>query len=206
MSTDPHHDALLAIARSLTPDETAAIGARLAPPVSRMHGAEVADLLDQLDQTDAWLDKIEPFYEDHQHELPQVTGTRYALYALLALDAALTMENLTRMLTAAGLLPKAVPALAWSPVIRGAGVITGYQAESARWRYLTGPKGGPGYFLTRWTRGGLTYLDDLTEAVRLAAAVDSLDQGRRTAELFEAGEDIPELGWFHGPHTAQVTT
>lgn len=108
MSTDPHHDALMAIARSLTPDETAVILTRLAPPGSAMHGAEVADLLDMLDQHDAHLDKIEPFYDDHEHELPQVAGTRYALYALIALDAALTVENLTRMLTAAGLMPKPV--------------------------------------------------------------------------------------------------
>jgi hypothetical protein len=125
MSTDPHHDALMAVARSLTPDETAAFLARLAPPGSRLHGAEVADLLDMLDQHDAWLDQIEPFYADNEHELPQVAGTRYALYALLGLGRELTVENLTRMLTAAGLLPKAAPARVQDrPATAGAGTLT----------------------------------------------------------------------------------
>jgi hypothetical protein len=125
MSTDPHHDALMAVARSLTPDETAAFLARLAPPGSRLHGAEVADLLDMLDQQDAWLDKIEPFYEDNEGQLPQVAGTRYALYALLGLGRELTVENLTRMLMRAGLMPGIAPARVQDrPSLAGAGTLT----------------------------------------------------------------------------------
>jgi hypothetical protein len=85
--------------------------------------------------------------------------------------------------------------------------MAGWQARGAEFHYLTGRKdGGSGVFLCRWQAAGATHLDDLIEACRTVTDVSTPDEGRRIAELFEAGEDIPEIGWFHGPHTAQVTT
>jgi hypothetical protein len=94
------HDAIMAVARRLTDDENRAILARLAPVGSPMHGAQPADLLDMLYDTDAWLREVEPFYERHEGrgELPDRPETRYAIYALLASGRELTIDNLRELL------------------------------------------------------------------------------------------------------------
>lgn len=189
-TTDP----LLAIDRSLTAGERAQALAYVRDHWPRLVGAQVADVLEHTTDYDMFLDQTEPFFEAHTGELSEAPNTA-ALHTLILLGRELTVANVAKVLLAAGLLPKAAPALAWRLVIRGPGAVTGYQAESARWHYLTGRKdGGAGHYLTRWTRGGLSHLDDLMEACRNVTDVSTPDEGRRLAQLFEAGEDIPECG------------
>jgi hypothetical protein len=105
VTADPHHDALLAIDRSLSPVERSAFLDYVAGHWPRLVGAEPADILEITGSYDMFLDRTEPFGEEHDAELPDVPGIRAALHALIILDAALTVENVTRMLTAAGLMP-----------------------------------------------------------------------------------------------------
>ena len=94
------------------------------------------------------------------------------------------------------------PALPWVhvtlPPVRG---VAGWQARGEQHVYLTGHKAGEaGAFVCRWPWVPVEHppIWDMVEACRTAADVSSPDEGRRLAELFEAGEDLPELGWLQG--------
>jgi hypothetical protein len=70
-----------------------------------------------------------------------------------------------------------------------------WQAAGREFNYLVGTK-DTGVYLCRWPVAAPTHLDDLIEACRTAVDVASPEEGRRLAALFEAGEAIPEIGWF----------
>lgn len=197
-------DPLIAIERAVT----AAGGkdkflAYVAEHWPRLAGASVADVLEHTTSYDMFLHHTEPFYEAHADEMPPGAPNTAALHALIILGGEPTMGRLLRLLADAGLIPApAVPALRWRVASAPSGAqpartAIGWQAQGREFFYLTGAKiSGAGYFLTRWRIGGASFLDDLTEACRNVADVDSDIHGRQLAELFEAGESLPEIGWF----------
>jgi hypothetical protein len=198
-------DPLVLIQEALTDGEVCQFLDEAARRWPGTEGAHVADVLELTISHDEFLDQTEPFFEEHGDHLPAAAPNTAALHALIILGRELTMANLIAVLLKAGLMPvPAVPALRWRVASAPSGAqparaAIGWQAQGREFFYLTGAKtAGPGYFLTRWPIDGATHLDDLTEACRNVADVDSDIAGRRLAELFEAGESIPEIGWFPG--------
>jgi hypothetical protein len=208
MNTEnPHHDALMAVAHSLTVAEAATIRAFAA--ASRMDGAEPADWIAEADNADAYLDRIEPVFAEHGDELPGVTGTRYAMYALIALGLDLSPLNIKKLLLRAGLLPKPESALAWKRyIVPSVSVVAGYEAEGDRWHYLVARSAVDGRFLLcRWLKHPGYSLGDIHQAVSTLIEVSTPDEGRRFAEQFERGADIGHaVAWHHVPRPAQVTS
>ena len=66
MPSDPETDALLAVARALTEDETRQLLANTAARWPRCAGADVADILDLTDNHGLFLETTEPFFEARQ--------------------------------------------------------------------------------------------------------------------------------------------
>jgi hypothetical protein len=79
----------------LTGAQKAAIIERFANSNPHWRGAHADDILDVLDQSDANLDQVEPFYEQHP-ELPDGSGT--AIRALIWSGQPVTLENVLRLL------------------------------------------------------------------------------------------------------------
>lgn len=97
------HDALMAVTRALTEDESGIILSKSARWPG-MAGAGVADVLDHTVDYDEFLNRTEPFYERHTAELGELGdnyGTIYALHALILLDRELTVEAVRSLLARA---------------------------------------------------------------------------------------------------------
>ncbi len=107
MPSDPETDALLAVARALTEDETRQLLANTAARWPRCAGADVADILDLTDNHDLFLETTEPFFEARQGDLPDVRGLRYAAHALIILGRELTVPALLDLMGRAGLITTA---------------------------------------------------------------------------------------------------
>jgi hypothetical protein len=198
-------DPLVLIQESLTDAEVRQFLDEAARRWPRTDGAHVADVLELTTSHDMFLDQTEPFFDVFGDLLPTGTPNTAVLHLLIILGRELTVANLTAVLTRAGLVPASVPRLHWRVATAPSGAQSartaiGWQAQGREFFYLTGAKAGgaEGYFLCRWRIGGASFLDDLTEACRTLAAVDSDIHGRQLAELFEAGESLPEIGWFPG--------
>jgi hypothetical protein len=196
-------DALTALARVLTPDETAAIKAYAVSLSTSWDGAEPADWIDAADQADAYLDRIEPFFEAHLgHDLKwhfpelrgaKLGGVRYALYALIALGQDLTVANVVRLLTRAGLIPAA---LDWEQNIMG------WVAHGRENDYLVSDDTYGRVHLTRWVPlpggaepGGPT-VRLIAEVLFNAVTVPGEQAGK---DMAQAHEDAPPAigvrGW-----------
>jgi hypothetical protein len=80
----PAVDYALAVERALCDEERARLLRRFLAYNPRWRGTEVADVLATLNDGDAFLDLLEPLYEDHGHEVPE-----RGLLASAALAAAL---------------------------------------------------------------------------------------------------------------------
>lgn len=162
-TTDP----LLAIDRSLTDDEREQFLAYVARRWPNLVGAEPADVLELTTSHDMFLAQTEPFWEEHAAELPDGAPVTAVLHALIILGAELTVENLTRMLTAAGLMPEPEATrvtevrMAYDPIPDLAALVDGLEAVAS-----AGTLGSPnsvlleklGYLLTgpyARLRGGL---------------------------------------------------
>jgi hypothetical protein len=99
-TTDP----LLTITRALTDDERRLIVTRFVNLNPHWDGAEAADILDALDQGDAYLGKTEPFYEEHGGELPDARPARgFAVLAVVAMGRDLTVPAVLDVLQRAGI-------------------------------------------------------------------------------------------------------
>ena len=96
-------DALSAITRALTDDEARTIVDRFVVANPHWNGAMAADILDALYQADEHLDVIEPFYEAHEDELPDVPGVGYAVLAVISMGRNLTVPAVLDLLDRAGL-------------------------------------------------------------------------------------------------------
>ena len=95
---------VLAIDRALTPAERALFLERVYNRQPRMVGAEVADVLDIWQNSDAYLGLTEPFWEQHREELHRTRGMVYAVYAALVLDdGSLNIETVRNLARRAGL-------------------------------------------------------------------------------------------------------
>ena len=200
-------DELLAIERALTDAEMHQFLADVKDRWPRLDGAKVADVLEHTTSYDMFLDKTEPFFEGHGPELPDGAPVTAVLHLLIILGRELTPLNVAKELLRAGLMPKPARKLAWhaysTPPMRA---VTGYQATGEDLHYLVfaHPQGGA-YQLTRYPRNG-QHTEDIISAASYVAAMATLGEGRRFAERFEAGDDIPEIGWFHGPRKGVSTT
>jgi len=193
-------DPLVLLQEALDDEETRQFLAEVARRWPRMAGAHVADVLEHTTDYDLFLDATEPFFDEHEAELfslPDALPVTAVLHLLIIMGRELTMANLLSVLGTAGLLPAAPSVLRWRRVVIE-NVQAGWSADGADLHYLVfrHPQGN-GYLLTRYPRNG-QHTADIISAASWAAAMTTADEGRRTAELFEAGEDIPEIGWFHG--------
>jgi hypothetical protein len=103
-------EALSAIARHLADDEARAIVDRFVAANPHWDGAHADDILETLQQADAHLDVIEPFYEAHDDELPDVPGVGYAVLAVIAMGRELTVPAVLDLLGRAGLTETPAPA------------------------------------------------------------------------------------------------
>jgi hypothetical protein len=94
-------DPALAITQALSQNQMETIVVRFTTVNPEWRGAEVADILDALDQADSDLATTEPFFEAH----PDITGlgVGVAARALIWSGTPLTAEAMTELLAAAGL-------------------------------------------------------------------------------------------------------
>jgi hypothetical protein len=171
----------------------------------RLVGASIADVLEHTTSYDLFLDQTEPFYEAHGGEMPPASPNTAALHALIILGGELSTDRLRRLLADAGLIP--APALHWRRVVIGRAA-RGYSADGAELHYLVFLSPDGQYRLTRYPRNG-QHTEDIMSAAASAVVVADPEEGRRLAGLFEAGESIPEIGWFPGaapvPDRAEYT-
>jgi len=72
--------------------------------------------------------------------------------------------------------------------------VTGYIAQGRTDHYMVTHSPYGGVVLCRWHIGGVVRLEDARQAAITSAQVSTADEGRRMAELYESGENIPELG------------
>jgi hypothetical protein len=164
----------------------------------RLDGARVADVLEMTTSHDLFLGQTEPFFEAHPDELRGARGVTAVLHALIILGRELTVANAIRLLMRAGLIPApAVPRLHWRRVVIGRAA-RGYSADGAELHYLVFLSPDGQYRLTRYPRNG-QHTEDIMSAAASAAVVADRDEGQRLAALSEAGESLPEIGWFPAP-------
>jgi hypothetical protein len=98
---------VLAVDRALTVEERGQFLAEVYNRIPRMVGAEVADVLDIWQNSDAFLGLVEPFWEAHRDELDRTRGIVYAVYAALVLDdGSLKIETVRDLAQRAGLPPR----------------------------------------------------------------------------------------------------
>jgi hypothetical protein len=95
-------NSLAAVFGQLTENQQGAIVTNFTRVNPQWDGAQAADIIDELANTDSDLDRTEPFFADHPHLL--VDGAGYAARALIWAGDDLTEEAMTELLTAAGLL------------------------------------------------------------------------------------------------------
>lgn len=96
-------DPLVLIQEALTDEETRQFLEEATRRWPGTEGAHVADVLDLTTDHDMFLDQTEPFFE--AHVVPGPAPHTAALHLLIILGRELTMENLTEVLTRAGLIP-----------------------------------------------------------------------------------------------------
>lgn len=194
MTTDP----LVLLQESLTAGETRQFLAEATRRWPGTEGAHVADVLELTTDHDMFLDRTEPFFEAHPDELRGARGVTAVLHTLIILGRELTVANAIRLLMQAGLVPApAVPRLHWRRVVIGRAA-RGYSADGAELHYLVFLSPDGQYRLTRYPRNG-QHTEDIMSAAASAAVVADRDEGQRLAALFEAGESLPEIGWFPAP-------
>ena len=106
MHREEQHAALMAVQHALTADETARFmdGAIRRFPAFEAEGVTPADVLDYTANYDAFLGLTEPFYEQHEAELPAVPARIFALHALVILGERLTVSRVLKLLFRAGVL------------------------------------------------------------------------------------------------------
>jgi hypothetical protein len=197
---DPQHDALMAVARSLT--EAEADGIRAFAAACGLDGAEPADWIAEADNADAYLDRIELMFTEHGSELPAVPGVSFVMYAIIALDLPLTAVNVKKMLLRAGLLPPVTPVLEWAVYSAGAaGPVAGYIAEGETEKYFVTRTPDRRFLLCRWDKNlAAPELEAMRQAASTLIEVSTPDEGRRFAESFERGEGIGHVvAWQHSP-------
>jgi hypothetical protein len=103
--TDDQSRALTTVCAALTAEQNEAILSRWAPAGSRLHGAHVADLIDIAEDSDALCSVTDPFFEEHEDEVPDIPGIRHAAYALAMTGReALTVAALLSLCERASLL------------------------------------------------------------------------------------------------------
>jgi hypothetical protein len=97
-------DPVRAVTRALSPAQQVTIVRRFTTLNPNWRGAEVADILDDLDNIDSDLGVIEPFFEAH----PEIIGpgAGIAARALIWSTMPLTVQAITELLTRAGLREK----------------------------------------------------------------------------------------------------
>jgi hypothetical protein len=198
-------DVLLAIERALTADERTAFDTYVRDNWPRLVGATPADVLEHTTSYDMFLDRTEPFFGAHPDELPTGTPNTAVLHLLIILGRELTPLNLAKALIRAHLMPQREPGLSWATHISH--TTARWQASGAKFRYLVCPSEDSAWLLTRWDKNlDPGDIEVVCQAAREAVAVTTPDEGRRMAELFESGQDIPEIGWFHGTPEGVSTT
>lgn len=94
------HDALMALARALTEDETAVILAKAARWPG-MNGAGLADIIDHTVEYDEFLNRTEPFFMAHDKDFDSDYAPAYAAHALILLDRELTVEAVRELMARA---------------------------------------------------------------------------------------------------------
>lgn len=94
-------DPVMAVTAALSQEQMETIVSRFTAVNPHWRGAEVADILDALDQGDSDLATTEPFFEAH----PEITGlgVGVAARALIWSGTPLTAPAITELLAAAGL-------------------------------------------------------------------------------------------------------
>jgi hypothetical protein len=117
------HASLTAVAHALTAFETGRFLAAVHVLYPRLRGAGVADVLDLTTDHDMFLAETESFFEQYGEQLHRQMDAsseapRAAAHALILLGRPLTVENVTALLTKAGVIDgPAVPEVpAYDPV------------------------------------------------------------------------------------------
>lgn len=182
------HEALMAIARVLTEEEKQAILDRWAPAGSRLHGAQVADLLDMAEQHDTHVAVTDEFTGEHRGRLPDVPGLVYAVLVPVMADLPLTVASVIKLLLRAGLMPEREPVIAWESYATPSGAC--YTGTGRTLRYLVAPGTDGQMRLCRWRQDHDNPLEDIREATWTSILVSTVSEGRAFAERYENGQDL----------------